>query len=461
MQQSDVLVLPSKYDGWGAVINEAMSSGIAVISSNGVRASKVIKNNVNGLVYDKSDNKKLSDLINYLAKNPKIVDEMKTNNLDISKLYSSLYLAKNLENVIRKGTTVKQASLPPIALLSVFRDSYIGGISVHSTNLYERLLKDGVRVKKFDYTPVTKATGMARIRPFLSLFTKLLRARLAGTRIFHFHTSNKAYFYYALGPLLRLSGAKVILSVHSGYGYDRWLSENKRHHIFNLLTFRFLDRLLFMNRPESERISGRYPFLARRIRTINPFIAPHPADVPPVRSQPHPPDSPFRIVTLGGWKERYNVDEAIRGVLQFQRGSGASVELTVLLSTTLTEPDYQAKLTTLLQRAGEQLPLTLLIDHDGVLPTMAAADLFIRPALIDSYGLCVAESLLVGTPAIATDVCTRCANAILYRQGDLDQLAERIEGVWQDKQGGNQPTGSLLQPEEDAYRSYHELYRTL
>ncbi|MGB3548093.1 MAG: glycosyltransferase family 4 protein [Saprospiraceae bacterium] len=351
--------------------------------------------------------------------------------------------------------------MPSIALLSVFRDSYVGGISVHSTNLYERLRKEGIAVKKFDYTPVTRAGGAARVRAFWRLLRGVVSARLAGTDIFHFHASNQALFFYVLGPLLKLSGAKLVLSIHSGYGYDRWLEENPRYHRLNQLTFRRLDRLLFMNRPESDRITARYPSLRDRIRTINPFIAPHPADVPPVRSQPRSPESPFRIVTLGGWKERYNVDEAVTAVLRFQQSTKASVELVVLLSTTLAEPDYQAKLTALLQKAGEQLPLTVLIDHDGVLAEMAAADLFIRPALIDSYGLCVAESLLVGTPAIATDVCTRSANAIPYRQGDLDQLVERIQAVWTDRQAGIQPTATLLQPEEDAYRSYLQLYRSL
>lgn len=38
----DVLILPSQYDGWGAVINEAMECGCSVICSTGCRARNII-----------------------------------------------------------------------------------------------------------------------------------------------------------------------------------------------------------------------------------------------------------------------------------------------------------------------------------------------------------------------------------------------------------------------------------
>lgn len=34
LSNQDILILPSIYDGWGAVVNEALQSGLYVISSN-------------------------------------------------------------------------------------------------------------------------------------------------------------------------------------------------------------------------------------------------------------------------------------------------------------------------------------------------------------------------------------------------------------------------------------------
>ena len=59
MQQNDILILPSLHDGWGAVINEAMTLGLYVISSDRCGAKTLISDNRRGLIF-KSNN--ISDL---------------------------------------------------------------------------------------------------------------------------------------------------------------------------------------------------------------------------------------------------------------------------------------------------------------------------------------------------------------------------------------------------------------
>jgi len=52
MAGADVLVLPSKFDGWGAVVNEALMVGTPVICSDRCGASDVIDNGRNGYVFE-------------------------------------------------------------------------------------------------------------------------------------------------------------------------------------------------------------------------------------------------------------------------------------------------------------------------------------------------------------------------------------------------------------------------
>lgn len=52
MAAADVLVLPSKFDGWGAVVNEALMVGTPVICSDRCGASDVIENGRNGYVFE-------------------------------------------------------------------------------------------------------------------------------------------------------------------------------------------------------------------------------------------------------------------------------------------------------------------------------------------------------------------------------------------------------------------------
>jgi glycosyltransferase involved in cell wall biosynthesis len=48
--QGDVLVLPSRYDGWGAVVNEALTVGVPVIVSDASGASALIENDHGNLL---------------------------------------------------------------------------------------------------------------------------------------------------------------------------------------------------------------------------------------------------------------------------------------------------------------------------------------------------------------------------------------------------------------------------
>ena len=61
MQTADTLVLPSDYDGWGAVISEALIEGTRVIASDGCGARAVAA--LAGDVFATGDSHALADLI--------------------------------------------------------------------------------------------------------------------------------------------------------------------------------------------------------------------------------------------------------------------------------------------------------------------------------------------------------------------------------------------------------------
>ncbi|MBS9523190.1 glycosyltransferase family 4 protein [Litoribacter ruber] len=52
MKTHDYLILPSYFDGWGAVVNEALMSGMKVLVSNRCGASVLVAKNEAGLVFD-------------------------------------------------------------------------------------------------------------------------------------------------------------------------------------------------------------------------------------------------------------------------------------------------------------------------------------------------------------------------------------------------------------------------
>jgi glycosyltransferase involved in cell wall biosynthesis len=66
----DVLVLPSRYDGWGVVVNEALCAGVPVICSDQVGARVLVEKFGAGAVFDAENTQALASLLNSLSANP-------------------------------------------------------------------------------------------------------------------------------------------------------------------------------------------------------------------------------------------------------------------------------------------------------------------------------------------------------------------------------------------------------
>jgi glycosyltransferase involved in cell wall biosynthesis len=72
-EQSDVFVLPSRHDGWGVVINQALAAGLPIITSNAVGAGlDLVKNGINGLRVATNDVDSLYRSMETLASNPDV-----------------------------------------------------------------------------------------------------------------------------------------------------------------------------------------------------------------------------------------------------------------------------------------------------------------------------------------------------------------------------------------------------
>lgn len=81
MEQSEIYIATSdRKEGWGAVINEAMNSGCAVVASNEMGAAPyLIKNGENGLLYFNDDENQLYEKVKFLLDNKEITKEYSKN----------------------------------------------------------------------------------------------------------------------------------------------------------------------------------------------------------------------------------------------------------------------------------------------------------------------------------------------------------------------------------------------
>lgn len=66
----DYLILPSRHDGWGVVVNEALLQGVPVIVSDSVGAKSLVEKSGAGLVYKSEDKEDLTKLLGEITLNP-------------------------------------------------------------------------------------------------------------------------------------------------------------------------------------------------------------------------------------------------------------------------------------------------------------------------------------------------------------------------------------------------------
>lgn len=103
MADNDVYILSSTdYEGWGAVINEAMSVGCVVVASNGAGAAvAMIEDGVDGFLFDVGDWKHLSKILSKLAENKEYCKQIGINaRSKIERLWSPKVGANRFVSVV-------------------------------------------------------------------------------------------------------------------------------------------------------------------------------------------------------------------------------------------------------------------------------------------------------------------------------------------------------------------------
>lgn len=101
---ADVFVHPTREDIWGLVINEAMASGLPIITTDKCIAGlELVKDGVNGYVIPAENISALTDKVNYLLEHDYTRKKMGENSLRIIKDYSIETMAKDHYEILCGG----------------------------------------------------------------------------------------------------------------------------------------------------------------------------------------------------------------------------------------------------------------------------------------------------------------------------------------------------------------------
>lgn len=95
-EKAHILILPSIQEGFGRVILEAMSYGVAIIASRNTGAPDIIKNEYNGFLFDVYDEKSIENYINLLYNDRELLEKVCYRSMETIKDFSIDIYKKNI-----------------------------------------------------------------------------------------------------------------------------------------------------------------------------------------------------------------------------------------------------------------------------------------------------------------------------------------------------------------------------
>ena len=130
MEEASIFLFTSdRYEGWGAVLNEAMNSGCAVVAGHAIGSVPFLINNYeNGLIYRSGDIEDLYKNVKYLIDNPDKGTELGKNAyITLACLWNAKTAAerfKRLVQAIKAGGSVDLFNDGPCSKAEVLKDNW-------------------------------------------------------------------------------------------------------------------------------------------------------------------------------------------------------------------------------------------------------------------------------------------------------------------------------------------------
>ncbi|MHA0857848.1 glycosyltransferase family 4 protein [Paenibacillus sp. CMAA1364] len=343
----------------------------------------------------------------------------------------------------------------------------IGGISVHIKRLQERLQTEGIHCDI--YNEMNESRIEENIYSLHGYKRFLFKIPFIRGDLFHFHSINRTV-RILLGCYSML-GKKVILTVH-GESLMQQINHSKPFIRFLLLkSLQRIDQIICVNDKNTLELI-RLGISEHKVSTIPAYIQPVERESDDLKI----PDTVLTfmkdtkfVITANGFirfhekKDLYGVDILIDLLEELRQGK---VDVRILFATlgvanqSIEEQHYYNALRNRLRTLHlEDHFLFHEVTNTELFPIVKKSHLFIRPTIIDGYGVSIAESLHFSIPAIASDVCLRPNGTILFQSGNVQDLTQRVQDIINNYTVYKQ-SASLIRP-KDYSSNVIELYRKI
>src|SRR5450759_1041130 len=308
-----------------------------------------------------------------------------------------------------------------------------GGISVHVSGIQRQLLAAGVTCRVLDTSLIHPGWGFA---------WAVLRHAFEGWTL-HLHTNghNVKSWLLALGcGLAGQASGGGILTLHSGM-VPRYLEAAPRWRRRLAAFTCSLYRKVICVSPEIRSALLSLGSEPRRMEVLPAFLS---AESPEVA-----PESELEA-WIGLHRPLFSTVLFFRPEYGFDLLVAALARLKCLYPSlgclVMGSGEQQAEAGKRVREAGLQESMRLLgdVNHNACLALMSACDVFVRPTLEDGDSISVREALSLGVPVVASRAGTRPPGAILFRPGDVAEMAAKVELALAVKRGKQPPAAGCM-----------------
>ena len=289
----------------------------------------------------------------------------------------------------------------------------IGGVTRHTSQLYQKLLNEDISTRKLKTN-----------QSYLKLLVEFVKLIFKKPKLVHIHTSENLLVLMFSIFLFKLITNKLIISIHSGNFINK-LNTPLNKLIFKLCLYQ-VNSIIFMNENQSIEIIAKYPFFKNKINFCSPFIFP---EFNKMKYHLKENSLEFNIISMGLWQQLYSYEDVIIELYFLaKKYPNKQFNYNLVISKAVLNLEYKKFIINQINELViSNLNINILENVSNIYEILGKSDLLIRPTNIDSFGICIAESLYVGTPVIATNVCNRAGKSILYSKNNSQELRLLID----------------------------------
>ena len=300
----------------------------------------------------------------------------------------------------------------------------LGGISVYCKRLTDILhgMDSSVTMKNFGRS----RSDCAYVKDVRSAFWELFRLPFIKRRIIHVQFRNKLFL-----SALYFTGwkHKIVITLHNR---KMLLQDGWKGRMMRLFLNR-VDMVIFNDPSFAELLNTRFGTEISKMTVLPTFLPPREDEKRGVTPEidnfcqkyRYTISSNASILIKNVYGDVYGFDQLIclMDILVNRNGMDAGM---VFLVSEVGDEEFLEEGIRRIESLGLTERFLILVGSDvNGYEVWERTDLFVRATTTDMEGISVKEALFSGTPAIASDVCSRPYEAVLYHCGNIEELAEK------------------------------------